>query len=175
MIQRKVIIWSIIVALGGFIFGFDTVVISGGEQEIQHYWNLGSFAHGLTTSIAIIGTLLAALFGSIPADKIGRKKSLIFIGFMFLISAIGTAVVTNWYLFLLLRFIGGVGVGASSVIAPVFISEIAPAQVRGRLVILLQTNIVFGIVLAYLSNLAIFNILGADQTNAWRYMLGVMA
>ena len=82
MIQRKVIIWSIIVALGGFIFGFDTVVISGGEQEIQHYWNLGSFAHGLTTSIAIIGTMLGALFGSIPADKIGRKKSLIFIGFI---------------------------------------------------------------------------------------------
>src|ERR1700749_3502169 len=115
MIQRKVIVWSVIVALGGFIFGFDTVVISGGEQDIQKYWQLGTFAHGLTTSIAIIGTMLGALFGSIPADRIGRKKSLIIIAVMFLVSAVGTALVTNWYLFLSLRFLGGLGVGASSV------------------------------------------------------------
>lgn len=175
MVQRKVIAWSVIIALGGFIFGFDTVVISGGEQDIQKYWQLGTSAHGLTTSIAIIGTMLGALFGGIPADKIGRKKLLIIIALMFLVSAIGTALVTNWYLFLSFRFIGGVGVGASSVIAPIFISEISPARARGRLVILFQTNIVFGIVIAYLSNLAIFSILGHDQSNAWRYMLGVMA
>jgi sugar porter (SP) family MFS transporter len=173
--QSKVILWSIIVAIGGFIFGFDTVVISGGEQAIQQYWHLGDLAHGLTTSIAIIGTVFGALFGRIPADSIGRKKSLIIIAVMFLVSALGTAFVTNWYLFMVLRFLGGMGVGASSVIAPIFISEISPAKVRGRLVILFQTNIVFGIVVAYLSNLLIVHILGADQSNSWRYMLGVMA
>jgi len=175
MIQRKVIIWAVIVAIGGFIFGFDTVVISGGEQAIQKYWELGSFAHGLTTSIAIVGTIFGALFGSIPADKIGRKKSLLIIACLFLFSALGTAVVTNWYLFMVLRFIGGMGVGASSVIAPIYISEISPAAARGRLVILFQTNIVFGIVIAYLSNLLIVSILGPAHTDAWRYMLGVMA
>jgi len=175
MIQRKVLIWSVIVAIGGFIFGFDTVVISGGEQAIQKYWELGSFAHGLTTSIAIVGTIFGALFGRIPADKIGRKKSLLIIAALFLLSALGTALVTNWYLFMVLRFIGGLGVGASSVIAPIYISEISPAAARGRLVILFQTNIVFGIVIAYLSNLVIVNILGPDQANAWRYMLGIMS
>jgi len=175
MITRKVIIWSVIVAIGGFIFGFDTVVISGGEQAIQKYWQLGSLAHGLTTSIAIVGTIFGALFGRLPADKIGRKKSLLIIAFLFLISSLGTAAVTNWYLFMVLRFIGGMGVGASSVIAPIYISEISPAAARGRLVILFQTNIVFGIVIAYLSNLVIVNILGPEQANSWRYMLGVMA
>jgi SP family arabinose:H+ symporter-like MFS transporter len=175
MIQRKVIIWSIIVAIGGFIFGFDTVVISGGEQAIQKYWQLGDLAHGLTTSIAIVGTIFGALFGRIPADSIGRKKSLLIIAVLFLVSALGTAFVTNWYLFMVLRFIGGMGVGASSVIAPIFISEISPAAARGRLVILFQTNIVFGIVVAYLSNLLIAHLLGPDQTDSWRYMLGVMA
>ncbi|HZY35538.1 MAG TPA: sugar porter family MFS transporter [Mucilaginibacter sp.] len=175
MIQRKVLIWSVIVAIGGFIFGFDTVVISGGEQAIQKYWQLGSLAHGLTTSIAIVGTIFGALFGSIPADKIGRKKSLLIIAFLFLFSALGTAVVTNWYLFMMLRFIGGLGVGASSVIAPIYISEISPAAARGRLVILFQTNIVVGIVIAYLSNRVIVHTLGPGHTDAWRYMLGVMA
>ena len=175
MIQRKVIVWSVIVAIGGFIFGFDTVVISGGEQAIQKYWELGSLAHGLTTSIAIIGTVFGAFFGRVPADKLGRKKSLLIVAVLFLISALGTSVVTNWYLFMILRFIGGVGVGTSSIIAPIYISEISPAAARGRLVILFQTNIVFGIVIAYLSNLIIVNVLGPDQTNAWRYMLGVMA
>jgi SP family arabinose:H+ symporter-like MFS transporter len=175
MITRKVILWSVIVAIGGFIFGFDTVVISGGEQAIQKYWELGSLAHGLTTSIAIVGTIFGALFGRIPADRIGRKKSLLIIAALFLFSSFGTAVATNWYLFMVLRFIGGIGVGASSVIAPIYISEISPAAARGRLVILFQTNIVLGIVIAYLSNLVIVNILGPDQTNAWRYMLGVMA
>jgi SP family arabinose:H+ symporter-like MFS transporter len=175
MIQRKVLTWSIIVAIGGFIFGFDTVVISGGEQAIQKYWQLGSLAHGLTTSIAIVGTIFGALFGSIPADKIGRKKSLLIIACLFLFSALGTAVVTNWYLFMVLRFIGGLGVGASSVIAPIYISEISPAAARGRLVILFQTNIVVGIVIAYLSNRIIVHTLGPAHTDTWRYMLGIMA
>ncbi len=174
MIQRKVLIWSIIVAIGGFIFGFDTVVISGGEQAIQSYWHLGSLAHGLTNAIAIVGTIFGALFGRLPADNIGRKKSLLIIALLFLFSAFGTAITTNWYLFMLLRFIGGLGVGASSIIAPIYISEISPAKSRGRLVILFQTNIVFGIVIAYLSNLVIVHTLGSGNTNAWRYMLGIM-
>src|ERR1700712_4355373 len=113
MIQRKVLVWAIIVAIGGFIFGFDTVVISGAEQAIQNYWHLGSLQQGLTTSIAIIGTVFGALFARVPADAIGRKKSLVIIAVIFLFSALATSVVTNWYLFMIFRFIGGVGVGAS--------------------------------------------------------------
>jgi len=175
MIQRKVIVWSVIVAMGGFIFGFDTVVISGAEQAIQKYWALSSLVHGLTVAMAIIGTVFGALFGRIPADAIGRKKSLIIIAVLFLFTSIGTSLVTNWYLFMGLRFIGGLGVGASSVIAPTYITEISPPAARGRLGMLFQFNIVFGIVMAFLSNLLIVYILGSDNHNAWRYMLGVMA
>jgi MFS transporter, SP family, arabinose:H+ symporter len=175
MIQRKVILWSVIVAIGGFIFGFDTVVISGAEQAIQKYWQLGSLAQGLTLSIAIVGTVFGAFFGRIPADALGRKKSLIIIALIFLFSSIFTSVITNWYLFMILRFIGGIGVGASSIIAPIYISEISPAAARGRLVVLFQFNIVFGIVMSLLSNLLIVYILGPAHTDAWRYMLGVMA
>jgi MFS transporter, SP family, arabinose:H+ symporter len=175
MIQRKVIVWSVIVALGGFIFGFDTVVISGAEQAIQKYWLLSNSTHGFTIAVAIIGTVFGALFGRIPADSIGRKKSLIIIATLFLITSLGTAFVTNWYFFIVLRFIGGLGVGASSVIAPGYISEISPAAARGRLVILFQFNIVTGILIAFLSNLLIISIIGQGNHDAWRYMLGVMA
>ncbi|HEY5327037.1 MAG TPA: MFS transporter, partial [Mucilaginibacter sp.] len=175
MIQRKVILWSVIVAIGGFIFGFDTVVISGAEQAIQKYWELGSLAHGLTTSIAIVGTVFGAFFGRIPADSLGRKKSLLIIALIFLFSSLVTSVVTNWYLFMVFRFIGGIGVGASSIIAPIYISEISPAAARGRLVVLFQFNIVFGIVISLLSNLLIVHILGPTHSDSWRYMLGMMA
>ncbi len=175
MIQRKVILWSVIVAIGGFIFGFDTVVISGAEQAIQQYWQLGALAHGLTTSIAIVGTVFGAFFGRIPADKLGRKKSLIIIALIFLFSSLVTSFVTNWYLFMAFRFIGGMGVGASSIIAPIYISEISPAAARGRLVVLFQFNIVFGIVISLLSNLLIVHILGPTHSDSWRYMLGIMA
>jgi len=175
MIQRKVILWSVIVALGGFIFGFDTVVISGAEQAIQKYWQLSSLVHGLTVAMAIIGTVFGALFGRIPADSIGRKKSLLIIAVLFLVTSLGTAMVTNWYLFMILRFVGGLGVGASSVIAPTYITEISPPAARGRLGMLFQFNIVFGIVMAFLSNLLIVYILGQGNHDAWRYMLGVMA
>src|ERR1700679_62243 len=111
MIQRKVIIWSVIVALGGFLFGFDTAVISGAEQAIQKYWSLSDVQHGLTISIALIGTVFGAFVGRIPADSLGRKKALFIIAFIFLFSSLGTALATNWYLFMILRFIGGLGVG----------------------------------------------------------------
>ena len=175
MIKKKVLAWSIIVAIGGFLFGFDTAVISGAEQAIQKYWGLTNLQHGLTISIALIGTVAGALLGRIPADALGRKKALYIIAFIFLFSSLGTSLATNWYLFMILRFIGGLGVGASSVIAPVYISEISPAAARGRLVVLFQFNIVFGIVIAYASNYCVLAILGPGAHDAWRYMLGIMA
>ncbi|WP_132051889.1 sugar porter family MFS transporter [Pseudocnuella soli] len=171
MHQRKVFLWSIVVALGGFLFGFDTAVISGAEQAIQQYWALTPVQHGLTVSIALIGTIIGSLFGSIPSDGLGRRTTLMIIAALYLLSSLGTALATDWYLFLLFRFMGGLGVGASSVTAPVYISEIAPAHRRGRLVALFQFNIVFGILVSYLSNYLI----GQNGENAWRWMLGVQA
>ena len=171
MIQNKVILWSVIVAMGGFLFGFDTAVISGAEQAIQVYWKLNDLQHGLTISIALIGTVTGAFLGRIPADSLGRKKALILIALIFLFSALGTALATNWYLFMILRFLGGLGVGASSVIAPIYISEISPAAARGRLVVLFQFNIVFGILISYFSNYLI----GQSFHDSWRYMLGIQA
>lgn len=171
MIQRKVIVWSIIMALGGFLFGFDTAVISGAEQAIQKYWALSDLQHGFTISIALIGTVTGAFLGRLPADKLGRKTSLVIIAIIFLIGSLGTAFTTSWYLFVILRFIGGLGVGASSVIAPIYISEISPAAARGRLVILFQFNIVLGILVSYLSNY----IIGLLFQDSWRLMLGIMA
>jgi sugar porter (SP) family MFS transporter len=171
MNKRKVLLWSVIVALGGFLFGFDTAVISGAEQSIQAYWSLTPVEHGLTVSIALIGTIIGSLIGSIPSDKLGRRSTLMIIAALYLFSSLGTAFSTNWYIFLLFRFIGGLGVGASSVTAPVYISEIAPAHKRGRLVALFQFNVVFGILLSYFSNYLI----GQDGDTAWRWMLGVQA
>lgn len=168
---RKVFLWSIVVALGGFLFGFDTAVISGAEQAIQKYWELSPAQHGLTVSIALIGTVIGSLLGSIPSDSLGRRSTLMIIASLYLISAIGTAMAENWYLFLIFRFLGGFGVGASSVTAPVYISEIAPANKRGRLVALFQFNVVFGILISYFSNYLI----GTDGENSWRWMLGVQA
>ncbi len=159
------------VALGGFLFGFDTAVISGAEQAIQTIWGLTSFQHGLTISIALVGTVFGALFGGIPSDRIGRKKTLFLIAVLYLVSALGSALSTDWYLFMIFRFLGGLGVGASSVAAPMYISEIAPANKRGRLVAMFQFNVVFGIVVAYISNYFIAGI----GPNSWRLMLGVEA
>lgn len=167
--NRKVLFWSITVALGGFLFGFDTAVISGAEQAIQQVWQLNVFQHGLTVSIALIGTVLGALFGGIPSNAIGRKKTLFWIGVLYLVSAVGSAVAVDWYSFLFFRFIGGLGVGASSVAAPIYISEIAPAKDRGKMVAMFQFNIVLGILIAYLSN---YLLQGAGE-GAWRWMLGI--
>jgi sugar porter (SP) family MFS transporter len=169
--RQKIILWSLIVALGGFLFGFDTAVISGAEQSIQKYWSLSDFRHGLTVAIALIGTAFGALLGGIPSDKLGRKGTLFLIATLFLFASLGTALATNWYAFLLFRFLGGLGVGASSVTAPIYISEISPARNRGQLVALFQFNIVFGILVSYLSNYLI----GLSGENSWRLMLGVQA
>ncbi|GAB2766709.1 sugar porter family MFS transporter [Rhabdobacter roseus] len=171
MIHRKVLAWSVVIALGGFLFGFDTAVISGAEKAIQEVWGLTVFEHGLTVSIALIGTVFGALFGGIPSDRLGRRKTLIWIAILYLVSALGSALAPGWELFLLLRFLGGLGVGASSVAAPLYISEISPPQSRGRLVALFQFNVVFGILIAYLSNY----LLDGYGDVPWRWMLGVEA
>ena len=171
MKQNKVFLWSVVIALGGFLFGFDTAVISGAEQSIQKYWTLNAFEHGLTISIALIGTVIGSLLGAIPSDKLGRKNTLYIIAILYLVSSLGSAFSTNWYVFLAFRFAGGLGVGASSVTAPIYISEIAPAERRGRLVALFQFNVVFGILLSYLSNYLI----GQIGNEPWRMMLGIQA
>jgi MFS transporter, SP family, arabinose:H+ symporter len=168
---RKVLLWSMVVSLGGFLFGFDTAVISGAEQSIQKLWSLTPAQQGLTVSIALIGTIIGSLLGSIPADKFGRRKTLIIIAAIYLFSAIGSSLSASWFLFLIFRFLGGLSVGASSVTVPIYISEIAPAHKRGRLVALFQFNIVLGIVLSYFSNYLI----GQDGETAWRWMLGVQS
>ncbi len=171
MVQRKVLFWSIVTALGGFLFGFDTAVISGAEKAIQQLWHLSPVEHGLTISIALIGTVLGAIFGGIPSDRLGRRQTLRWIAVLYLVSAVGAALAPAWVPFMVFRFLGGLGVGASSVTAPLYISEISPARSRGKLVGLFQFNIVFGILVAYLSNYLLANV-GA---HSWRLMLGVQA
>ncbi|GMQ29911.1 sugar porter family MFS transporter [Algoriphagus confluentis] len=163
---------SITAALGGFLFGFDTAVISGAERDIQEVWQLSDWIHGLAIASALYGTVIGALFGGIPADRMGRKKSLLWIGLFYFISALGSAIAWDITSFTLFRFLGGLGVGASSVVAPMYISEIAPAKNRGLLVALYQFNIVFGIVMAYVSNYLIGT---AGLAEDWRWMLGVEA
>ncbi|WP_373741512.1 sugar porter family MFS transporter [Neisseria sp.] len=178
MNQSKLLFWSITVALAGFLFGFDTVVISGAEKTLSEMWGgytlFGNSAwfHGVVVmSSALWGTVIGAVFGNIPTDKLGRKKTLIVIGFLYVIGALGSAVVSNPYLFAFFRFIGGLGIGASTIAAPAYVSEIAPAEKRGRLVALYQFNIVFGILMAYLSNTLIAG-MGLGE-NTWRWMLGI--
>ncbi len=163
---------SITAALGGFLFGFDTAVISGAEREIQEVWQLSDWMHGLAIASALYGTVIGALFGGVPADRFGRKKSLLWIGLLYFVSAFGSAMAWDVNSFTLFRFLGGLGVGASSVVAPMYISEIAPAKNRGLLVALYQFNIVFGIVIAYVSNYLIGT---AEIPQDWRWMLGVEA
>jgi len=171
MKTNSVMAWSIVVALGGFLFGFDTAVISGAEKSIQQYWSLSVFQHGLTISIALIGTVFGSLLGSRPSDAFGRKYTLAFVAAAYLLSSLGTALVDNWYLFLAFRFLGGLGVGTSSVTAPIYISEVSPADKRGKLVGLFQFNVVLGILISYLSNY----LLSQTGEHSWRWMLGVQA
>ena len=170
--KNYVLFLSITAALGGFLFGFDTAVISGAERDIQKLWNLDDWSHGMAVAVALYGTVFGALFGGIPADKFGRKNSLIWIGVFYLVSALGSALANDVNTFMFYRFLGGLGVGASSVVAPMYISEIAPAKRRGQLVALYQFNIVFGILMAYFSNYLIGT---ANVDEAWRWMLGVEA
>lgn len=161
--------WSVILALGGFLFGFDTAVISGVEKTIQELFRLSPLWHGFTISSALIGTVVGALISGKRADQYGRKPVLFIIAILFALSAVGSALANNVESFILFRFLGGLAVGASSVVAPMYISEISPAFMRGRMTALFQFNVIFGILIAYISNYALRN-LGPD---AWRWMLGV--
>lgn len=169
--NQKLLFWSIVIALGGLLFGMDVSVISGAEQQIQHVWHLSDVLHGQALASALYGTIIGALFGGIPAERFGRKKVLLWIGISFFASSVGSALVNDVFSFMAFRFLGGLGIGASSVVAPMFISEIAPAKNRGKLVAAFQFNIVFGILLAYLSNY----LLSGLGDHAWRWMLGVLA
>ncbi len=160
-------------ALAGFLFGFDTVVISGANLPIKALWNTSPLFHGFfIMSMALWGTVIGSVFGGIPCDRFGRKNTLIGIGILYALSAIGSAMATNPILFSSFRFIGGVGVGVSSVAAPIYISEIASAENRGKLGALYQFNIVFGILIAFLSNYLLKGFQGSED---WRWMLGVEA
>lgn len=171
--MNKIVIWSITVALAGFLFGFDTVVISGANEPIKQLWNTSPLFHGtFIMSMALWGTVFGSLFGGIPTKNLGRKKTLFWIGILFFVSAIGSALAQDPYSFSFFRFIGGVGVGVSSVAAPIYISEITSKENRGKLGGLYQFWLVFGILIAFVSN---WLLKGFDGANDWRWMLGVEA
>ena len=171
--MNKIFIWSITVALAGFLFGFDTVVISGANKPIQALWDTSPLFHGtFIMSMALWGTVLGSLGGGIPTKLWGRKKTLFWIGILFFVSALGSALAQDPYSFSFFRFIGGIGVGVSSVAAPIYISEITAPEKRGRLGALYQFCLVFGIMVAFISNYALK---GFDGANDWRWMLGIEA
>jgi MFS transporter, SP family, arabinose:H+ symporter len=167
----RIFFWSLTSALAGFLFGFDTVVISGAEKTIQALWGLSPGMHGIAMASALYGTVIGSLMGGWPADRYGRKATLLWIGVLYLLGAVGSSLATNVTMFIAARMIGGLGIGISTVVAPMYISEIAPPQHRGRLAGMFQFNIVFGIVVAFASNY----LLAGTGENAWRWMLGVAA
>jgi len=167
----RIFFWSLTSALAGFLFGFDTVVISGAEKTIQALWGLSPGVHGIAMASALYGTVAGSLMGGWPADRFGRKLTLLWIGLLYLVGAIGSALATNVVTFIAARVVGGLGIGISTVVAPMYISEIAPPQHRGRLAGMFQFNIVFGILIAFVSNA----LLAGIGENAWRWMLGVAA
>jgi sugar porter (SP) family MFS transporter len=169
--KARIFFWSITSALAGFLFGFDTVVISGAEQTIQALWHLGPGLHGIAMASALYGTVIGSLLGGWPTDRFGRKATLLSIGLLYIFSAVGCGFANGIGMFILARFIGGLGIGISTVAAPLYISEIAPPAWRGRLAGAFQFNIVFGILVAFGSNYLLKEV----GDNAWRWMLGVAA
>jgi len=167
----RIFFWSLTSALAGFLFGFDTVVISGAEKTIQTLWHLSPSLHGIAIASALYGTVVGSLIGGWPADRFGRKVTLLWIGLLYLVGAIGSALATNVVTFIAARAVGGLGIGISTVVAPMYISEIAPPKHRGRLAGMFQFNIVFGILVAFVSNA----LLAGIGESAWRWMLGVAA
>ncbi|HLH03482.1 MAG TPA: sugar porter family MFS transporter [Bryobacteraceae bacterium] len=162
---------TIVAALGGLLFGFDTAVISGTTADLTHAFALTPFRLGLTVAIALIGTVVGSIFAGLPGDRYGRRDSLRLMAILYLLSALGCAIAWDWYSLVFFRFIGGLAIGGSSVLGPMYIAEISPAHLRGRLVGFFQFNVVAGILVAYLSNYLI----GRQQFGAaeWRWMLGV--
>jgi SP family arabinose:H+ symporter-like MFS transporter len=169
--NTRIFFWSLTSALAGFLFGFDTVVISGAEKTIQALWGLSPGLHGIAMASALYGTVVGSLLGGWPADRFGRKATLLWIGVLYFVGAVGSGLAPNVATFIIARFIGGLGIGISTVVAPMYISEIAPPKYRGRLAGMFQFNIVFGILIAFVSNW----LLAGVGENAWRWMLGVAA
>ena len=169
--NSRIFFWSLTSALAGFLFGFDTVVISGAEKTIQTLWGLSPSLHGIAMASALYGTVVGSLIGGWPADRFGRKATLLWIGILYLVGAVGSALAPDVATFIAARVIGGLGIGISTVVAPMYISEIAPPKHRGRLAGMFQFNIVFGILIAFVSNW----LLAGVGANAWRWMLGVAA
>jgi sugar porter (SP) family MFS transporter len=170
--MKKIVVWALIASLAGFLFGFDTVVISGADKKLQALWGSSDSFHGtIVMGMALWGTVIGAIFGGVPTNKIGRRNTLLWIGILFFVSAVGSAFANDPIVFAIFRFIGGLGVGASTIAAPAYISEIAPAKDRGKLVAFYQFNIVLGILFAFLSNYLLRDI----GENSWRWMMGVEA
>ena len=169
--NARIFFWSLTSALAGFLFGFDTVVISGAEKTIQGLWGLSPGVHGVAMASALYGTVVGSLIGGWPADRFGRKATLLWIGVLYFVGAVGSALAPNVDVFIASRVIGGLGIGISTVVAPMYISEIAPPKQRGRLAGMFQFNIVFGILIAFVSNA----LLAGVGEHAWRWMLGVAA
>lgn len=167
----RIFFWSIVSALAGFLFGFDTVVISGAEKTIQSLWKLSDTMHGIAMASALYGTVIGSVLGGWPTDRWGRKITLVWVGVLYFLSAVWSGLAPEVWSLIMARFIGGLGIGISTIAAPLYIAEIAPPEHRGRLAGMFQFNIVFGIVIAFLSNY----LLGGLGENAWRWMLGVAA
>ncbi|MEM7311511.1 MAG: sugar porter family MFS transporter [Planctomycetota bacterium] len=171
--KNLLLLWAITASLAGFLFGFDTIVISGAEKDFQQQWQLDGFWHGLCMSAALWGTVVGSIFGGIPAARFGRRRCLIVVGVLYFVSAVTSGIAPEPWTFMIARFIGGLGVGAATIAAPMFISEIAPANNRGKLAGMFQFNIVFGILVAFASNWIIGNTI--SESIAWRWMLGLEA
>ncbi len=172
---RLLFLSALIAALGSLLFGFDTAVISGATEQLRRAFSLSDSLLGFTVTSALLGTMFGALTAGRPADWWGRQWVLTILAVFFLISAGGCALAWDWYALLGFRFIGGIAVGGASVVCPMYITEIAPAKVRGFLVCVSQLNIVIGILVAYFSNYLVAAILGNDNPESWRWMFGVMA
>ncbi|HAS18397.1 MAG TPA: MFS transporter, partial [Flavobacteriaceae bacterium] len=170
--MKQVFYWSLVAALAGLLFGFDTVVISGADKKLQTLWDSSNGFHGgVVMAMALWGTVVGAIFGGIPTQRLGRKKTLLWVGVFYTVSAVGSALANDPITFALFRFMGGLGVGTSTIAAPAYISEIAPAKSRGRLVGLYQFSLVLGILLAFISNY----LLSGISENDWRWMMGIEA
>ncbi len=171
--RRTVFFSTLVAALGGLLFGFDTAVISGTTEALQEVYDLEEFWLGFTVAVALIGTIVGAFAVGKPADRFGRKRTLTVLAVFYFVSAVGSALAPSWIAFLAYRFLGGLAVGGASVVSPMYIAEIAPSHLRGRLVAVNQLNVVSGILLAFFSNYWVAHF--ASATTAWRWMLGVEA
>jgi MFS transporter, SP family, xylose:H+ symportor len=180
--SRALIASSLIAALGGLLFGFDTVVISGAEQRLEQIFSPAEglspswqrFWHGTLMASALVGTVIGSIAVGRPCDWFGRRYVMFWLALLYLVSAVGSALAWDWYSLVFFRFIGGLGVGGASVVSPMYIAEISPARMRGRLVALAQFNIVMGMLLAFFSNYLIAGLV-TDVDLEWRWMFGVEA